>query len=134
MTATEYPAPSSGASRAGAAPLRDIAPSPLNPRKAFDPDELAALAGSIASDGLIEPLVVREITPAASAALRADPDLAEFRAGARWELIAGERRWRACRVAGLATVPVLIREGVDDGQALRLALVENLQRADLDPL
>lgn len=96
-------------------PLRDIEPDKSQPRKAFDEDSLAALAGSIAKHGLLQPIAVRP-APAGG-----------------WRIIAGERRWRAARMAGLTEVPVVIRE-VSDEQAMELALIENLQREDLDPI
>lgn len=106
--------------------VNDIAPSSLNPRKVFDQDGLDELASSIQQDGLIEPLVVRP-NPARKSdhPLHAD--------GPRWELIAGERRWRACQLIGVQQVLCVVREA-DDATALRLALVENLQRRDLDPI
>ncbi len=96
-------------------PLRDIEPDKSQPRKAFDEESLAALAGSIAKHGLLQPIAVRP-APAGG-----------------WRIIAGERRWRAARMAGLTEVPVVIRE-VSDEQAMELALIENLQREDLDPV
>lgn len=96
-------------------PLRDIEPDKSQPRKAFDEESLAALAGSIAKHGLLQPIAVRP-APAGG-----------------WSIIAGERRWRAARMAGLTEVPVVIRE-VSDEQAMELALIENLQREDLDPI
>ena len=98
-------------------PLREIEPDKDQPRKAFDEETLAELAESIAEHGLLQPIVVR---PAPSAA-------------GRYRIIAGERRWRAARMAGLTEVPVVIRE-VTDEQAMELALIENLQREDLDPV
>lgn len=97
--------------------VRAISPNPLQPRKEFTPDELAELAESIRENGLLQPLVVR---PA--------PGVAE-----RFELVAGERRFRAIGTLGWEEVPVLIRE-VDDETLLVLALVENLQREALNPL
>ena len=96
-------------------PLRDIEPDKSQPRKAFDEESLAALAGSIAKHGLLQPIALR---PAPAGGGR---------------IIAGERRWRAARMAGLTEVPVVIRE-VSDEQAMELALIENLQREDLDPI
>ncbi|HMO65242.1 MAG TPA: ParB/RepB/Spo0J family partition protein [Verrucomicrobiota bacterium] len=95
-------------------PLADIVPSPLQPRKDFPPEALAELADSIRAQGILNPLVVRA-------------------RGGRYELIAGERRWRAAQLAGLAELPVLVREA-DDPTALELMLVENLQREGLNPL
>lgn len=101
--------------------LHDLGPSALNPRKHFDEAKLAELAESIKRHGLLEPLVVREVPPG-------DPP------GAYYEIIAGERRYRAAKLAGLAEVPVRDLGEVDDKTALELALVENLQRQDLDPI
>lgn len=91
-----------------------ITPSPFQPRRTFDETKLEELAGSIRNQGIIQPLVVR----------RKDDG---------YELIAGERRWRASMKAGLSRVPVVIREA-SDHEALQLALVENLQREDLNPI
>ena len=91
-----------------------ITPSPFQPRRTFDEAKLDELAGSIRNQGIIQPLVVR----------RKDDG---------YELIAGERRWRASIKAGLSRVPVVIREA-SDHEALQLALVENLQREDLNPI
>lgn len=96
-------------------PVREIEPDKEQPRKAFDEETLAELANSIAEHGLLQPIAVR---PAPSAS-------------GRYRIIAGERRWRAARMAGLTEVPVIIRE-VSDEQAMELALIENLQREDLD--
>ena len=92
-------------------PVEDLVPNPAQPRRVFDPAGLEALATSIRENGILQPLTVR-------------------RAAERWELIAGERRLRAAKLAGLATVPCLVR-AVDDTQSALLALVENLQRRDL---
>jgi ParB family chromosome partitioning protein len=95
-------------------PIDAIVPNPFQPRKHFDEHALEELAQSIRTDGMIQPLVVR-------------------RAGSRYELIAGERRWRASRLAGLAKVPVHVQELADD-RMLEVALVENIQREDLNPM
>ena len=95
--------------------LDEIRPSALNPRKLFDQGALEELAASIREHGLLEPLIVRDTSTG-------------------YELIAGERRWRACRMAGIERVPARILEDIDDDRALRLMLVENLQRQDLDPI
>ena len=87
---------------------------PSQPRKHFDDNALAELADSIRHNGLIQPLVVR-------------------RAGNSYELIAGERRWRACQLAGVEEVAVVVRD-LDDDQAFAIALVENIQREDLNPV
>jgi ParB family chromosome partitioning protein len=96
-----------------------IQPNPKQPRQHFDEQALHALAASIASSGLMQPIVVRE----------------KFRQGAApaFEIIAGERRWRAAQLAGLERIAALVRN-VDDRTAAELSLVENLQREDLNPM
>ena len=96
-------------------PLHRIEPNPLQPRREFDPEALQTLADSIAEHGLIQPLTVREA------------------ANGYYQIIAGERRWRAARMANLDEVPVMIIEA-DDRTVMELALVENLQREDLNPM
>lgn len=96
-------------------PLHKVEPNPLQPRREFDPEALQALADSIVAHGMIQPLTVRELP------------------GGYYQIIAGERRWRAARQAGLQEVPVLIIEA-DDRKVMELALVENLQREDLNPM
>lgn len=101
------------------AQLRDVAlelihPSPFQPRTHFDEDALRSLADSIRAQGLIQPVVLR-------------------RRSGEYELIAGERRWRAAQLAGLQQIPAIVRD-IDDHQAAALALIENLQREDLDPI
>ncbi len=96
-------------------PLQRIEPNPNQPRKRFDEVELQALADSIAQHGLLQPLAVRETSDG------------------YYQIIAGERRWRACRLAGLSEVPVTVVEA-DDRTVMELALVENLQREDLNPM
>ena len=93
-----------------------IRPNPNNPRRAFDDDELIDLAASMRSHGMIQPILVRS-SPS----------------GDGYEIVAGERRWRAAQRAGLDEVPVIVRE-VGDVEALELAIVENVQRADLNPI
>jgi ParB family chromosome partitioning protein len=95
-------------------PLDRVRPNPRQPRKRFDPDALAELTESIRSSGVIQPIVVR-------------------RDGDEYELIAGERRWRAAKAAGLDRIPAVVRE-VTNAQSLELALVENLLREDLNPI
>jgi ParB family chromosome partitioning protein len=97
-----------------------ITPNPFQPRREFTPEQLAELEESIRQNGLLQPLVVR-------AARDGSPD------GAEWELVAGERRWRAVRRLGWAEVPVVVRE-LDDRAMLVLAIVENVQRENLSPL
>jgi ParB family transcriptional regulator, chromosome partitioning protein len=98
-------------------PVEFIIASRANPRKDFDPELLEDLTNSIREKGVMQPLLVRPSSQG--------PDI--------YELIAGERRWRAAQAAGLHEVPVIIRE-VDDKEALELAIIENVQRADLNPL
>lgn len=102
------------------APVAAISPNPRQPRHKIDPDTLRELAESIREHGLIQPLIV---TPA--------PDSTEL--APRYQLIAGERRWSAAKLAGLANVPVIVR-GATPQEMLELALVENIQRADLNVL
>ncbi len=106
-------------------PVEAIVPNPRQPRQALDPQALQELADSVREHGLIQPLIV-------SKAARPYADGQE-REGARYQLIAGERRWEAAKLAGLSKVPVIVKE-VTPQQTLELALVENLQRADLNPL
>ena len=94
--------------------LTRVVPSPLQPRSNFTPELLTELVDSIRENGIIQPLIVREV-------------------GGLLELIAGERRWRAAGQAGLKEVPVIVREATDL-EVLELALVENLQRSDLNPI
>ena len=97
-------------------PLREIEPDPEQPRKRFDDDALNQLADSITENGLLQEIEVRR-----------------KKVGPGYIIIAGERRWRAARLAGLDEVPVIIKD-VTDEQAAALALIENLQREDLDPI
>ena len=96
-------------------PLQKVEPNPLQPRKTFEPEALDELAASIREHGVIQPLTVRKMP------------------SGFYQIIAGERRWRAARLAGLDEVPVVIIEA-DDKKAMELALIENLQRADLNPI
>ena len=96
-------------------PLQKIEPNRLQPRKSFNEEELASLADSIRQHGVIQPLTVRLLDTG------------------YYQIIAGERRWRAARMAGLREVPVVIIEA-DDKKAMELALIENLQRTDLTPI
>ena len=99
-------------------PIDAIGPNPRQPRHTLRADDLAELAASLREHGLIQPLIVTR---------------APLGADVAYTLIAGERRWRAARLAGLSEVPVIVREATPQGM-LELALVENLQRADLNPL
>lgn len=105
--------------------LASIVPSSLQPRKDFAHEALQELIDSIRQHGIIQPLIVR-LAPASVAA-------ATGQAGNRFELIAGERRWRAAQEVGLTQVPVIMRSA-SDLEVLELSLIENLQRADLNPI
>ena len=96
-------------------PVALILPNPAQPRRRFDPDSIASLAQSLREAGVIQPLIVHPLSDG------------------RYELIAGERRWRAAREAGLETVPVLMRDE-DEGQRLQTALIENVAREQLNPV
>ena len=117
-TATTVISPSVGESsltdRVQRVPLERVRPCPFQPRKEFPQEALQELADSIKEQGIIQPLIVR-------------------RSGEGFELIAGERRWRAAQLIGLKEVPVILREA-DDRAVLELALIENLQRENLNPL
>jgi ParB family chromosome partitioning protein len=99
------------------APIENLMANPRNPRRAFSETELNELADSIRERGIIQPIVVRPV--------RGSDD--------RFEIIAGERRWRAAQRAGLHEVPIIVHEA-SDAEALELAIIENVQRADLNPL
>ena len=94
-------------------PLHKVEPNPNQPRKDFDPEELEALAASLREHGMIQPLTVRELS------------------SGYYQIIAGERRWRAARLAALSEVPVVVIEA-DEKKVMELALIENLQRQDLN--
>lgn len=96
-------------------PLQKIEPNPDQPRQDFDEEELQALADSISVHGLVQPLTVRELP------------------SGYFQIIAGERRWRASRMAGLKEIPVVVMDA-DDKTTMELALIENLQRQDLNPM
>ena len=96
-------------------PLYKVEPNPDQPRQDFNEEELQALADSIAEHGIIQPLTVRQTK------------------SGYYQIIAGERRWRAARMAGLTEVPAVVMEA-DDRKAMELALIENLQRQDLNPV
>lgn len=95
--------------------LSEIEPNKDQPRIHFDEESLQELAESISTHGLLQPIVVRPMI------------------GGTYQIVAGERRWRACRIAGLNTVPVIIKS-LDDKETMELALIENLQRMDLNPV
>lgn len=96
-------------------PIEEVRPSPLNPRKDFRPEDLEDLANSIRTKGLVQPLIVRP-----SGALETG-----------FEIVAGERRWRAAQQAELTSIPVIVRD-LTDRQLLEIAIIENVQRADLN--
>lgn len=95
-------------------PIDLIDPNPVQPRSAFSPEKLEELAASIRTHGILQPLLVRPY-------------------GSRYQLVAGERRWRAAKMAGLTSVPVIVQE-VPDERLLEFTLVENIQREDLNPI
>ncbi len=95
-------------------PIEQIDPNPSQPRTQFQPERLEELAQSIRANGIIQPLIVRKH-------------------GDRYELVAGERRWRAAKIAGLSDVPVVVQDFAED-RLLELALIENIQREDLNPI
>jgi ParB family transcriptional regulator, chromosome partitioning protein len=94
--------------------IDQIDPNPLQPRRLFQQERLAELAQSIVANGIIQPLVVRKV-------------------GERYQLVAGERRWRAAKLANLARVPVVIQD-IPDERLLEITLIENIQREDLNPI
>ncbi|MFM2295767.1 MAG: hypothetical protein RLZZ350_2180 [Verrucomicrobiota bacterium] len=108
------PAPVDTRERVERVPLTRLRPCPFQPRKNFPPDALRELADSIREQGIVQPLIVRD-------------------RGDHFEIIAGERRWRASQLLNLAEVPVIVRQA-DDREVLELALIENLQRENLNPL
>ena len=95
-------------------PIDEIAPNPVQPRTVFQSDRLEELAASIRANGIIQPLIVR-------------------RHGDAYQIVAGERRWRAAKLAGLTEVPIVVQD-VADPRMLELALIENIQREDLNPI
>lgn len=107
--------PVEGSERVRAMPVEQIVPGRYQPRSSMDPQKLAELADSIRAHGVVQPVLVRPIGPD------------------RYELIAGERRWRAAQQAGLRDIPTLVRD-VPDKASVAVALVENIQREDLSPL
>ena len=96
-------------------PIHKVEPNPKQPRRDFDPDELQSLADSIATHGVVQPLTVRELD------------------SGYYQIVAGERRWRAARIAELREIPAVIIQA-DDKKVMELALIENLQRQDLNPV
>lgn len=98
-------------------PIEDVAPNPEQPRRHFTEEALAELAASIRQKGILQPIIVREVSDGP----------------AKYQIVAGERRWRAAQLAQLHKVPVLVRD-LDDGEVLEIAIIENIQRADLNPV
>ena len=98
-------------------PIEFLRPNPRNPRRRFNEEELAELAASVGEKGILQPILVRGVSGKAG----------------HFEIVAGERRWRAAQKAGLRDVPVLLMD-IGDREALEIAIVENVQRADLNPL
>ncbi len=115
----EHTRPESAAPRRGEQmmPIERVAPNPDQPRRRFDPTKLEDLANSIREKGVIQPLIVRP-----------DP-----KKSGQYQIVAGERRWRAAQQAQLHEVPVLVRD-FDDTEVLEVAIIENIQRADLNPV
>ena len=110
----EAPRSASETARISSIPIAEIQPNPLQPRTVFDASHLEELANSIETHGIIQPLLVR-------------------RKGAQYELIAGERRLRAAKLAGLGEVPAIVQDYADE-RVLEIALIENIQREDLNPI
>jgi len=111
----EAPAPASQSAGLMHVAIDQIAPNPYQPRKTFNEASIEELARSVRQHGIVQPLVVT-------------------RAGDRFKLIAGERRYRAAQKAGLTSVPVVVKEMMGEGDALQIALIENIQREDLNPI
>lgn len=97
-------------------PIEQISPNPDQPRRDFQPEAMLELTKSIKAKGVVQPLIVRPV-----------------RGGSSYEIVAGERRWRAAQAAGLHRVPVIIRD-YTDSEVLEIAIIENIQRADLNPV
>lgn len=96
-------------------PISQIKPNPNQPRKNFNENSLKELAESIKEKGILQPIIVREKEN-------------------HYEIIAGERRWRAAQIAGLQEIPIIVRNDIGDAESLELALIENIQREDLNPI
>ncbi len=114
LSSSPYSGTAASADKVQDVPIEAIVPNPQQPRKAFGDSSLADLAESMRRSGVLQPVVVRRV-------------------GQSYELIVGERRWRAARLAGLSHVPAVVREA-SDAETLELALVENLLREDLNPM
>jgi len=122
------------------APLSELTPNRFQPRQTVEPGTLEGLAASLRSTGLMQPIVVRPYKGSAARAVvgggvggGAGGGVGGAVGGVRWEIIAGERRWRAAALAGLKVVPVIVRD-IDDRSAAEWALIENIQREDLNPM
>jgi ParB family chromosome partitioning protein len=102
-------------------PIETLTPNPDQPRKFFKPAELEELAASIRDKGVLQPILVRSAPPSSGLA------------GEGWQIVAGERRWRAAQMARLTEVPIVVRE-MDDAEVLEVGVIENVQRADLNPI
>ncbi len=113
-TTTAPPAPPKHEDAAQTVPVEAIEPNPHQPRRLFQSERLSELAQSISANGIIQPIVVRRI-------------------GDKFQLVAGERRWRAAKLAGLSHVPVVIQD-IPDHRLLEITLIENIQREDLNPI
>jgi ParB family transcriptional regulator, chromosome partitioning protein len=105
-------------------PLDELSPNPNQPRRTFDERALSNLVGSIKQSGVLQPIIARE---------RTGSQRGSHPGRARYEIVAGERRWRAARLAGLAEIPAIVRP-LSDEEALKVTLIENLQREDLNPV
>ncbi len=116
-TIDEAPRREAGAGPANAVPIERIRPNPNQPRRDFDDKELQDLAASIREKGVIQPLILR-------------PHPVD---GDQYQIVAGERRWRAAQLAGIHELPAIVRE-LSDTEVLELAIIENIQRADLNPM
>jgi ParB family transcriptional regulator, chromosome partitioning protein len=107
------------AANGGSIPIADIQAGPSQPRRSIQAQPLEELAASIKANGVIQPIVVRPLTGSAAE-------------GIRYEIVAGERRWQAAKLAGLTEIPVVVRE-LSDSEAVAVALIENIQREELTP-
>lgn len=112
--AAPVPTPALEPGRSDRIAIESIDPNPVQPRRVFQQEALHQLADSIRQHGIIQPLVVR-------------------RNGGRYQLVAGERRWRAAKIAGLSDVPAVVQE-ISDDRLLEITLIENIQREDLNPM
>ncbi len=111
----EAPRTEGASRRSQTAPIEHLSPSPYQPRVNFEADRIAELVESVKEKGILQPILVRPLD------------------GEKFEIVAGERRWRAAQAAGLHDVPIVVRE-LKDGEALEIAIIENVQREDLSPV